>query len=561
MKKKKIKIRAGALISNGIIVILFSIVVVWSISNTSQLLNDSKKIEYLNQLNASIIQKQVDHLKWSAAISKVLLDTSSNVLNVETDPHKCAFGKWYYSEEIQELEKEVPEVKEILVKLEQPHKMLHESAEEISDQLALGKSEEAINIYHTKTLVELGEISSLIDTLKKTYADKINKQEESIVSSDTKVRTKIIFAVIVVILIAVYFSLFSSNWVVKPLKDFQKSFFRLSKGELNVNYKINKVNCSQIMRCGKTDCPDYGKDGVLCYFDVGSYAPEFGREIHCPKILKGVYNSCQECKVYKLIANNEVDALGAWLNKYVDILKGVVTSIRDGAYFVANASEQTSQAAQELSNNNSIQATSIEEISSSMEEMVSTIKSNADNAKQTSSITAQTTGKINQVGKTSVSSFNSVKHIAEKINIINDIAFQTNILALNAAVEAARAGEHGKGFAVVATEVRKLAENSKGAASEIVELAATSKDVTEQVNEILEKLIPEVDKITTLVTEISSASEEQNSGVNEINNAIQQLTQLTQQNSSASEELASNAEELAGQAEQLKETISFYKFD
>ncbi|HYX08185.1 MAG TPA: methyl-accepting chemotaxis protein, partial [Bacteroidales bacterium] len=143
--------------------------------------------------------------------------------------------------------------------------------------------------------------------------------------------------------------------------------------------------------------------------------------------------------------------------------------------------------------------------------------------------------------------------------IINDIAFQTNILALNAAVEAARAGEHGKGFAVVAAEVRKLAERSKVAADEIVSLSVKSVKTTEDAGNMIDDLIPEIQKTARLVQEITAASLEQNSGADQVNGAIQQLNQVTQQNAAASEELATSAEEMANQAEQLRDSISFFR--
>ena len=153
------------------------------------------------------------------------------------------------------------------------------------------------------------------------------------------------------------------------------------------------------------------------------------------------------------------------------------------------------------------------------------------------------------------------QNIAEKIGIVNDIAFQTNILALNAAVEAARAGEQGKGFAVVAAEVRKLAERSKVAADEIVSLSAKSVKITEDAAALMGTLMPEIERTAKLVQEIAAASLEQSGGADQVNSAIQQLNQVTQQNAAASEEMATSAEELNSQADQLRELVNFFKVD
>ena len=150
----------------------------------------------------------------------------------------------------------------------------------------------------------------------------------------------------------------------------------------------------------------------------------------------------------------------------------------------------------------------------------------------------------------------AMKEIANKISIIEEIARQTNLLALNAAIEAARAGEHGKGFAVVAAEVRKLAERSQKAAGEINQLSATTLKVSEKSGEMLDKLVPDIQRTAELVQEITAASKEQDTGAEQINKALQQLEQVIQQNASASEEMASTTEELTGQSDQLVSALS-----
>lgn len=256
---------------------------------------------------------------------------------------------------------------------------------------------------------------------------------------------------------------------------------------------------------------------------------------------------------------DEVGDLAEAMKNMIAKLKDIVTSVISGSDNIASASQQVSSSAQEMSQGANEQAASVEEISSTMEEIAANIEQNSDNSSQTEKIALLAQKGIEDVSRQSQDALHANKKISEKISIITDIAFQTNILALNAAVEAARAGEHGKGFAVVAAEVRKLAERSKVAAEEIVGLAKNSLELTELTGEKMQELLPEVTKTAQLVQEISSASREQNSGALQINNATQQLSNVTQQNAAASEELATSSEEMTSQSEQLQELVSFFK--
>ena len=194
-----------------------------------------------------------------------------------------------------------------------------------------------------------------------------------------------------------------------------------------------------------------------------------------------------------------------------------------------------------------------------MEEMVSNIKQNADNAQQTDKIANKSAKDAQESGQSVMEAVAAMKEIASKISIIEEIARQTNLLALNAAIEAARAGEHGKGFAVVAAEVRKLAERSQKAAGEINQLSTKTLNVSEKSGEMLNKLVPDIQRTAELVQEITAASKEQDTGAEQINKALQQLEQVIQQNASAAEEMASTTEELTGQSEQLVSALGFFK--
>ncbi|MFJ5235637.1 methyl-accepting chemotaxis protein [Pseudomonas neuropathica] len=258
------------------------------------------------------------------------------------------------------------------------------------------------------------------------------------------------------------------------------------------------------------------------------------------------------------LRSNDTGSMLAALKGMVEKLSQIIGEVRGSANALTSASEEVSATAQSLSQASSEQAASVEEASASIEQMSASIEQNTANARVTDGMAGNAAKQAVEGGVAVKDTVSAMKSIAERIGIIDDIAYQTNLLALNAAIEAARAGEHGKGFAVVAAEVRKLAERSQVAAQEIGEVAKGSVALAERAGSLLDEIVPGISKTSDLVQEIAAASAEQSSGVGQINTAMNQLNQITQQNASASEELAATAEEMSGQAEQLQQLMSFF---
>lgn len=255
---------------------------------------------------------------------------------------------------------------------------------------------------------------------------------------------------------------------------------------------------------------------------------------------------------------SDKDVLGMSLQRMLEKLRVVVGDAVTAADNVAAGAQELSAAAEQLSQGATEQAASTEQASASIEQMAAGIKMNADNAGQTERIAHQSSADAQTSGEAVSKAVTAMQTIAQKIIIVQEIARQTDLLALNAAVEAARAGEHGKGFAVVASEVRKLAERSQAAATEISALSIETVTAAQTAGEMLAKLVPNIQRTAQLVEDISNANREQNSGASQINLAIQQLDKVTQQNTAAAEEMSSTSDELSGQAEQLKSTISYF---
>lgn len=257
--------------------------------------------------------------------------------------------------------------------------------------------------------------------------------------------------------------------------------------------------------------------------------------------------------------NNEITEISKSIITHSQKLKEVIYEVKTITEELKNSSKEVSQNSVMLSQTVSEQASSTEEISSSMEEITANIQQNAENAQKTDKNANLIQSEILKMRNASSNNIKAVNVIADKIRVINDIVFQTNLLSLNASVEAARVGEQGRGFAVVASEVKKLAEKSKKASDEIEVLSRESVNAAEETNSILSVTYPHVQDTTLSIKDIAASSVEQNSGAMQVNTALQQLNTTIQQTASSVEELAQTATTLDENAERLKNLIEFFK--
>ncbi len=292
------------------------------------------------------------------------------------------------------------------------------------------------------------------------------------------------------------------------------------------------------------------------------------------KVARGIAAGDLTQKI-SVTSGNEVGELQQALKDMNDSLVRIVGQVRTGTDTIFEASSEIARGNTDLSARTEVQAVSLGKTGQSMQELTSTVNQNADNARRAnqlalsaSEVAVKGGTVVSQVVDTMASINASSKKIVDIIDVIDGIAFQTNILALNAAVEAARAGEQGRGFAVVAAEVRSLAKRSADAAKEIKTLIDDSVAkvdaggaLVNQAGATMADIVASIRHVTDIMGDIAAASVEQTAGIARVNDAIAEMNSVTHQNATLVEHAAHGAQSLQDQAGNLEQVVGVFKLD
>ncbi|MCP4376369.1 MAG: methyl-accepting chemotaxis protein [bacterium] len=470
-----------------------------------------------------------DHRKWTACVSHALL--TNKKISVQTDPTKCAFGKWLAGEQCKTVCSEWPEFSETITKVHKHHKALHASAIKIIQTSAPATKTE---VFNNETTVELAQIATL-------FAHAIALEDKNATSAKEAYRI----------------------FETKSLPALENTREALGKIKDRAVVMLEGMNKANHTYAEKTK-PALEHIQTL----LGQASKRVEEEVN--QANSDMMSSANSTKLQSAIILGVAIVMGVVIATLVAMgitraLRQIASTLFCGAEQTSSASGQVSSASQSLAQGASEQAASIEEVTASIEEMSSMTKQNAINANEAKSLATNATEGTDRgaeaMGRMSTAIEdikNSSDETAKIIKTIDEIAFQTNLLALNAAVEAARAGEAGKGFAVVAEEVRNLAQRSAQAArntAEMIDESVKNADngvvISKEVGTLFDDIAGNTHKVNDLVAEIAAASDEQAMGIDQINTAVSQMDQVTQTNAANAEESASASEELSAQADQL----------
>jgi methyl-accepting chemotaxis protein len=382
---------------------------------------------------------------------------------------------------------------------------------------------------------EIRRLDTLSESFAAANAERMRTKENVVVDAERNTRTTMAIICIAGIIVVFFLTVVVTRSITRPILEVVSFADKLADGDSEI------------------EIPARGNDETGLLFAAMRKMVQSNGEMVAAA--GGIASGDLRVRV---TPRSDRDALGKALAQMIEKLTEIINEVRAGASGLTIASSQISSSAQSLSQGTSQQASSVEETTSNLQQMSASITQNAENSGQMEAMAVKGTADVDESARAVQQSVEAMTKIAEKISIIEEIAYQTNLLALNAAIEAARAGEHGRGFAVVATEVRKLAERSQAAAKDIGGLASSSVGVAQRSGGLLSDLVPTIRRTADLVREVAAASNEQSAGVSQISRAMSMVDQVTQRNASASEELASTAEEMASQAEALQQTIAFF---
>ncbi len=497
MRWRNMSLMAKLGIGFGTVLLLMSIISIFSWRGFANLENQVNRTEYFNSLSQLMLQKEVDHLKWQAMVADFLIHPEQTTLSVETDDHKCKLGNWLYGEERKKAEKIIPELGQLITQLETAHSTLHGSARSINqlDHSGNEKSndyqQKVFKIYSNETLPALETVQTIMGKIREKIEKRAFHEDETL-KNNSKFKARLIpVLAVIAIIIGSLFNFFIGRNISSFLKQAVSLASHMADGNLTERLSIRQTD------------------------EIGQLA-------------KALNNMADKISAMVQSITNEMHHLAASANEMSMISDGLASSASETAEQSNSVAASTDQMS---SNMNSVAAaseeaaTNVNIVATAAEEVTRTGKQIAERTVEARKVTsnavtlaASSTDKVDLLG-------NAALEISKVTEVITEISEQTNLLALNATIEAARAGEAGKGFAVVANEIKELARQTADATGEIRNKIESIQNSTNETITEIKQISEVINKVENIVTDIDTAVDEQSATNSEIADNIMQAAQ------------------------------------
>lgn len=578
---RDIKLSRKLSLGFGLILVLLSIVCLWSISGIGGTLADVRELDNRYNLMAELMQKEVDHLEWAAAVSRALIEGTAVNLQVETDPHKCAFGKWYYSEARLKSELLAPSVKEPLLQMEEYHRKVHESAIAIKELLSRGDPQsrnKARAVFTAETIPNLNQFRELVGRVNDGVRQQAVSAEQRMLADASRTRIMLILVSLVAVLIGITMAAMIARSITRPLNIAVTAANQLAEGDASAGIEVERRDeMGQLLKAMENMARSTNEMAAAA-----------------ARVANGDLT-------VKIVPRSERDTLGNALASMVTNLGRETREIMDGVNVLAASAGEISASTTQFASNATETAAAVSQTTTTMEEVRQTAQVSSQKASYISEI-AQKAVQVSQTGRKSVEEtiedINQIREqveliaesivrlseqsqaIGEIISTVDDLAEQSNLLAVNASIEAAKAGDQGKGFAVVAQEIKSLAEQSKQATAQVRTILhdiqkATGAAVmaTEQGSKMVEAGVKQsaeagesiramaktIAETAQAVTQIAATAQQQFVGMDQASLAMENIQQASTQNVEGAKQLEYAARNLGELGQRLKQLVERYK--